>query len=74
LKVLYSPEKFTIVIEDHGLSFEMKPPTAYDVQEVIDKRRSGGFGMHIIRRSMDSIEYHPDAIAGNRLVLVKKLQ
>jgi anti-sigma regulatory factor (Ser/Thr protein kinase) len=51
----------------------MKPVAAYDVHEVMDKRRSGGFGLHIIRRSMDSVEYHPDALEGNRLVMVKKL-
>ncbi|MCI0691694.1 ATP-binding protein [candidate division KSB1 bacterium] len=74
LEVGYSPDKFTIVITDHGLSFEMKPPTAYDVQEVMDKRRSGGFGLHIIRRSMDSVEYHPDLVNGNRLIMVKHLK
>jgi anti-sigma regulatory factor (Ser/Thr protein kinase) len=73
LEVFYSPDEFTIVIEDHGLSFEMKPPTDYDVQDVMNKRRSGGFGLHIIRRAMDSVEYHPDAVNGNRLVMVKKL-
>ncbi|MGH7453321.1 MAG: ATP-binding protein [bacterium] len=73
LEVGYSPDKFTIAITDHGLSFEMKPPTAYDVQEVMDKRRSGGFGLHIIRRSMDNVEYHPDVINGNRLIMIKKL-
>jgi len=74
LRVRYSPERFMIVIQDNGLSFEMKPPKDYDVQEVIDKRRSGGFGLHIIRRAMDSVEYLPDAMNGNRLVMVKRLK
>ena len=52
----------------------MKPPTTYDVQEVMDKRRSGGFGLHIIRRSMDNVEYHPDLVNGNRLIMVKHLK
>jgi anti-sigma regulatory factor (Ser/Thr protein kinase) len=73
LEVGYSPDQFTIIIKDYGLSFEMKPPAAYDVQEVMNKRRSGGFGLHIIRRSMDSVDYHADAINGNCLVMVKKL-
>jgi serine/threonine-protein kinase RsbW len=73
LEVSQAPDKFTITITDHGLSFEMKPPTAYDVQEVMDKRRSGGFGLHIIRRSMDNVEYHPDLVNGNRLLMIKKL-
>jgi anti-sigma regulatory factor (Ser/Thr protein kinase) len=74
LHVNYSPERFMIIIQDNGISFEMKPPKDYDVNEVIDERRSGGFGLHIIRRAMDSVEYLPDAINGNRLVMVKRLQ
>lgn len=73
LGVCYTPDEFTIIIEDHGLCFEMKPPADYDVHEVMNKRRSGGFGLHIIRRSMDSVEYRPDAVNGNRLIMVKKL-
>lgn len=73
IHVRYSPAHFMIIIQDYGLGFEMKPPKDYDVQEVIDARRSGGFGLHIIRRAMDSVEYIPDAINGNRLVMVKFL-
>jgi len=73
LHVRYSPAHFTIIIQDYGLGFEMKPPKDYDVQEVIDERRSGGFGLHIIRRAMDSVEYIPDLLNGNRLVMVKSL-
>jgi len=73
LHVHYSPAHFTIIIQDNGLGFEMKPPKDYDVQEVIDERRSGGFGLHIIRRAMDSVEYLPDVVKGNRLVMIKKL-
>jgi anti-sigma regulatory factor (Ser/Thr protein kinase)/anti-anti-sigma regulatory factor len=71
--VRYTSEKFMIILQDHGLSFDMKPPKPYDVNEVIDKRRSGGFGMHIITRAMDKVEYHPHAINGNRLIMVKHL-
>jgi len=74
LRVRYSPERFMIIIQDNGLSFEMKPPKDYDVHEVIDERRSGGFGLHIIRRAMDSVEYLPDTVNGNRLVMVKRLK
>jgi anti-sigma regulatory factor (Ser/Thr protein kinase) len=74
LRVRYSPDRFMIIIQDKGLSFEMKPPKDYDVHEVMDERRSGGFGLHIIRRAMDGVEYLPDAVNGNRLVMVKRLQ
>ncbi|MDZ7359739.1 MAG: ATP-binding protein [candidate division KSB1 bacterium] len=74
LRVRYSPERFMIIIQDNGLSFKMKPPKDYDVHEAIDERRSGGFGLHIIRRAMDSVEYLPDTVNGNRLVMVKRLK
>jgi anti-sigma regulatory factor (Ser/Thr protein kinase) len=74
LQVRYSSERFMIIILDRGLSFEMKPPEPYDVEEVMDERRSGGFGMHIIRRAMDQVEYHADPINGNRLVMLKRLR
>jgi len=74
LRVRYSPDRFMIIIQDNGLSFEMKPPKDYDVHEVIDERRSGGFGLHIIRRAMDSVEYLPDTVNGNRLVMIKRLK
>lgn len=73
IHVRYAPAHFTIIIQDYGLGFEMKPPKDYDVQEVMAERRSGGFGLHIIRRAMDSVEYIPDTIHGNRLVMVKRL-
>lgn len=74
LSVHYNPEKFIIVIQDTGLSFQLKAPAEYDVQEAVAKRRTGGFGMHIIRRSVDQLEYHPDAVNGNRLIMLKNLR
>lgn len=73
LTVQYNSERFLIVIRDTGLSFQMKPQSDYDVQDAVAKRRTGGFGMHIIRRSVDHLEYHPDRINGNRLIMLKNL-
>jgi len=73
IHVRYAPAHFMIIIQDYGMGFEMKPSKDYDVQEVMDERRSGGFGLHIIRRAMDSVEYIPDSINGNRLVMIKRL-
>ena len=74
VSVHYTPKRFVIHILDHGLSFELKPPQEYDVQEAVNARRTGGFGMHIIRKAVDSQEYRPDAINGNRLILIKNLR
>lgn len=67
-------QKLTIEIQDYGLSFEGISKKRYDVQSAMDKAQTGGFGLYIIRRSMDEIEYHPDEESGNRLVMVKYLK
>ncbi len=73
LSVQYSKDCFIINIMDTGLSSELKPAQDYDVQEAVNLRRTGGFGMHIIRRAVDNLEYHPSEIHGNRLTLIKNL-
>jgi anti-sigma regulatory factor (Ser/Thr protein kinase) len=74
LTVHYTTDRFVIVILDRGLSFEMKLQREYDVQEAVEARRTGGFGMHIIIRAVDHVEYYPDVVKGNRLVLTKNLR
>jgi anti-sigma regulatory factor (Ser/Thr protein kinase)/anti-anti-sigma regulatory factor len=74
LTVHYTRERYVMVIGDRGLSFEMKTQKEFDVQEAVESRRTGGFGMHIIRRAVDRVEYYPDTVRGNRLVLIKNLQ
>lgn len=73
LWVEYSQEYFKIILQDYGLSFEKKQSKGYDVEKAVEKRQTGGFGLHIIERSMDRVEYTPDPINGNQLVLFKNL-
>jgi anti-sigma regulatory factor (Ser/Thr protein kinase) len=74
LSVSYSPDKFTIMIEDRGLAFNMPKAQNYDVEDAVQKRRTGGFGLHIIRRSTDEVDYKADPVHGNRLTMVKNLR
>jgi serine/threonine-protein kinase RsbW len=67
-------EKFYFIIHDWGRSFEFNPNRNYDVEMAVKERRSGGFGLHIIKRSVDEIYYLPDNKVGNRLVLIKKIE
>jgi len=70
----YDEEKFVIVIQDWGESFEFDPSDPYDVEQAVKDRRTGGFGLHIIRRSVDQISYLCDSREGNRLILVKNIK
>ena len=65
--------KLVIIIQDWGESFEFDPSRPYDVEQAVKDRRTGGFGLHIIRRSVDEIRYLSDSENGNRLILVKYL-
>jgi len=69
----YDKDKFIIIIQDWGESFEFDPSRPYDVEQAVKDRRTGGFGLHIIRRSVDEISYSSDPKEGNCLILVKYL-
>lgn len=69
----FDQEKLTVVIKDYGKSFEDLSQKDYDVLAAMDHRQTGGFGLYIIRRSMDEVEYNADKLRGNRLKLVKYL-
>ena len=73
VSVDYDDTKFVIVMIDNGDSFNLSNIKPYDVEEAMDERRTGGFGLYIIRRAMDEVKYESDPIRGNKLTMVKYL-
>ena len=69
----FDKQKFTIIIQDYGLSFEFKKSKRYDVHVAMEERKTGGFGLYIIQRSMDEVDYHADPEHGNQLIMKKYL-
>ncbi|MBC7186170.1 MAG: ATP-binding protein [Calditrichaeota bacterium] len=67
----YNDERLTVVVHDEGESFKEEVSESYDVYEAADHRKTGGFGLHIIRRSVDELRYQADPVLGNKLVMVK---
>jgi len=65
--------KFYILIHDWGRSFEFDPDRNYDVEMAVKQRKTGGFGLHIIKRTVDEMYYLNDKKVGNRLVLIKNI-
>ncbi len=65
--------KFFIVIQDWGTGFDFDPERDYDVEEAVRERKTGGFGLHIIKRTVDQIYYLKDIKIGNRLILIKNI-
>ncbi|HHL71334.1 MAG TPA: hypothetical protein ENJ29_02385 [Bacteroidetes bacterium] len=73
LRVAYDSSQFKVEILDHGLSFNERKRREYDVEAAMENRQTGGFGMHIIERAMDEIDYVSDPVNGNCLTLIKHL-
>ncbi|NIR47843.1 hypothetical protein GWO43_05260 [candidate division KSB1 bacterium] len=72
--VEYDKPKFQVEIQDYGNGFDEISLKDYNVRSAVDHRQTGGFGLYIIRRSMDEIDYEADAVNGNRLTLIKFLK
>jgi serine/threonine-protein kinase RsbW len=73
VQVAAGPEKLIIQIIDRGDGFEAKTNEDFDATAAAAARRTGGMGLHIIRRSMDKVNYIRDAQSGNRLIMEKLL-
>ncbi len=69
--VFYDDEKLITVIHDWGEGFEYEPHKDYDVEQAMNDRKTGGFGMYIIERTVDELKYEASDELGNRLYLLK---
>jgi len=56
----------TATVIDEGREFDPRDAPCPDLDASLDARRVGGLGMHLVRSSMDTIEYRRD---GQRNVL-----
>lgn len=57
IAVIVEDDRFTVRIRDRGEAFD---PTHYaepNLFKFAKRRRAGGFGVHIMRRLMDDVEY-----------------
>lgn len=64
-------EKAIITVIDRGAGFTVNHDDDFDVVKAAKNRRTGGMGLHIIRRSMDDVDYRVDPVLGNKLIMVK---
>ena len=75
VEVLWTKKRLQITMLDKGEKFNFYDLKPYNVREAFEEKRQGGFGLYIIRRSVDEIRYEAAKDPGgwNRLVLVKKI-
>ncbi len=74
VQVSYNRVRLIIRIIDHGDGFEVRSDAEFDAAAAAAARKTGGMGLHIIRRSMDSVHYVRNRELGNMLIMEKRLQ
>jgi anti-sigma regulatory factor (Ser/Thr protein kinase) len=73
LRLDFYGRRVVVTITDFGRPFEPCEPPVPDLQANLEKGITGGFGLFIIYRTMDSVSYRT-AEDGNHLTFVKKLR
>jgi anti-sigma regulatory factor (Ser/Thr protein kinase) len=66
-------EALRVTLVDRGRAFAPETLPAADTTSGWRQRRVGGLGWHLMRSSVDEVDYGPDPAGGNRLILLKRL-
>lgn len=57
IDLLIDPKRFTVRIQDEGQAFDPAVYQEPDIFKYAQQRKMGGFGVHIMRRLMDEVQY-----------------
>lgn len=57
IDVIVDPDSFSVRIRDEGRPFDLKAYREPDLKEFARDRKSGGFGVHIMRKLMDNVSF-----------------
>ena len=66
------PNKLTVCLTDFGHSFEPSSAPVPDIHAPLEEREIGGYGLFLIRQSMDEMDYQVTE-DGNKMILTKYL-
>lgn len=70
----FDGETAAVTIVDFARPFSPDDAPAPDLDSPWENRRVGGLGWHLIRQTMDGVEYAANPQGGNRLTLRKRLR
>jgi serine/threonine-protein kinase RsbW len=62
----------TIILTDHGESFDPSEIPLPDLQADLAERKIGGLGIFLMRKLMDEVHYETNAGKSNTLTLIKR--
>jgi serine/threonine-protein kinase RsbW len=68
-----SENELTIVMRDHGKSFNPSSVPEPNVKADLSERKIGGLGMYLMRKLMDEVSYESSLETGNVLTMVKRM-
>jgi serine/threonine-protein kinase RsbW len=66
------PDRLTLTLTDFGHSFEPDKTPVPDIQAPLEEREPGGFGLFLIQKCVDRMEYQVTE-DGNKMTLIKYL-
>lgn len=58
IAIIINTEKLTVRIRDKGRTFDSQSYREPDLMAFAKNRKAGGFGVHIMRRLMDEVEFN----------------
>ena len=73
LEVTADEETVKFELRDRGVPFDPTKEAEVDVESYVEKRLSGGLGIHLVRQYMDSVSYKRTDDGQNVLTMTKKL-
>jgi anti-sigma regulatory factor (Ser/Thr protein kinase) len=66
-------DKFTIILVDHGESFDPSEVPLPNLKADLSERKIGGLGLYLMRKLMDEVHYDADSKNNrNTLTLIKR--
>jgi serine/threonine-protein kinase RsbW len=74
VRVRLSDESLRIDIEDTGNGFDPKTVNQEELEQLINKRKTGGLGMRLMKTLMDEVRYEIEPGKKNALHMVKHLK
>jgi serine/threonine-protein kinase RsbW len=73
IEVLKEKGTLSITVTDKGQPFDFYGKKEYEIKDAFREGRTGGYGLFIIRRSVEDVHYESHPKKGNRLTLLKKI-
>ncbi len=65
-------DTITLILVDHGESFDPADVPAPDLTADLSERKIGGLGIYLMRKLMDEVHYQPNPDKSNTLTMIKR--